>query len=99
MNVLTQLLAAKDWPLVITVAYLLWAIVACIGVYLPLCGSSRSAVVALAFSGFATTAWYLLGNPFGIDNMYVAAIAPALVFALDRVLPGGRPGAARVSEG
>jgi SSS family solute:Na+ symporter len=63
------------------------AIVACLGIYLPWLGSARSAVAALVASGLATTAWYLAGNPFGIDNMYVAAIVPAVVLALGRTLP------------
>jgi SSS family solute:Na+ symporter len=61
------------------------AMVALMGVYLPWLGSARTAVTALIVSGLATTAWYLLGNPFGIDNMYIAALAPAIVLALDRV--------------
>jgi len=73
------------------------AIVACLGVYLPWLGSPRTAVASLVLSGIGTTAWYLLGNPFGIDNMYVAAIVPALVLAADRLLPG-RPAPARIQE-
>lgn len=61
------------------------AIVACLGVYLPWIGSPRSAVAALVASGVATTAWYLLGNPFGVDNMYVAALTPAAVLAVHRL--------------
>lgn len=64
------------------------AIVACLGVYLPWLGSPRSAVAALVASGVATTAWYLLGNPFGVDNMYVAALTPAAVLALHRLFAG-----------
>jgi SSS family solute:Na+ symporter len=64
------------------------AIVACLGAYLPWLGSPRTAVASLVLSGLATTAWYLLDNPFGIDNMYVAAIVPAVVLAADRLLPG-----------
>jgi SSS family solute:Na+ symporter len=44
-------------------------------------------VAALIVSGIATTAWYLLGNPFGIDNMYVAVVTPAIVLALARLFP------------
>lgn len=54
-------------------------IVALMGIYLPWIRSGRAAVVALLASGVATTAWYLLGNPFGLDNMYVAIATPALV--------------------
>ena len=39
----------------------------------------------------ATTAWYLLKNPFGIDNIFVAAFVPAVVLALDRLVSGRRP--------
>ncbi|HQN51967.1 MAG TPA: hypothetical protein PK913_13005, partial [Phenylobacterium sp.] len=67
------------------------AIVACLGVYLPWLGTPRSAVTALVASGVATTAWYLLGNPFDIDNMYVAAVTPALVLALGQLLGRGGP--------
>lgn len=61
------------------------AIIALVGVYLPWLGSPRSAVAALVFSGLATTAWYLAGNPHGIDNMYVAALSPALVLLLSAI--------------
>lgn len=58
------------------------AIIALVGVYLPWLGSGRAAVVALVTSGAATTAWYVFGNPFHIDNMYIAALVPALVLFL-----------------
>jgi SSS family solute:Na+ symporter len=61
------------------------AIIAFLGVYLPWIGSPRTAVVALVTSGVATTVWYLLDNPFGIDNMYVAAVVPAVVLAVERL--------------
>ena len=67
------------------------AIVALIGIYLPFVGSPRTAVAALVTSGLATTAWYLLDNPFGIDSIFVAAFVPALVLGVDRLIPG-RPG-------
>lgn len=70
------------------------AIIALVAVYLPWIGSPRSAVAALVVSGIATTAWYLLDNPLGIDNMYVAAIAPALVLVLERLFSQGRAPAA-----
>jgi solute:Na+ symporter, SSS family len=64
------------------------AMVALIGVYLPWLGSARTAVAALIVSGLATTAWYLLGNPFGIDNIYIAAVTPAIVLVSDKVFSG-----------
>lgn len=64
------------------------AIVALIGIFLPLVGSPRAAVAALVSSGVATTAWYLLHNPFGVDNIYVAAIVPILVLGGHRLFRG-----------
>ncbi|KQO12422.1 hypothetical protein ASF12_30880 [Paenibacillus sp. Leaf72] len=31
-----------------------------------------------------TTVWYLLDGPFGIDNMYIAVVAPYIVVVIDR---------------
>ncbi|MEQ4583440.1 MAG: sodium:solute symporter family protein, partial [Pantoea agglomerans] len=31
--------------------------------------------------------WFLMGNPFGIDNMYVALITPAIIMVIDRCIP------------
>ena len=68
------------------------AMVALIGVYLPWLGSARAAVTALIASGVATTAWYVLGDPLGVDNMYIAAMTPAAVLMFDKLFSGrGRP--------
>ena len=63
-------------------------VVALIGIYMPFFSSNRGAVWALISAAVATTAWYLLGNPFGIDNMYVALVTPAVVMLIERVLLG-----------
>ena len=60
------------------------AVVAAMGFYLPYFNSNRGATIGLAASGIATTVWYLLDNPFGIDNMYIAIIIPFLVLVIDR---------------
>jgi SSS family solute:Na+ symporter len=62
------------------------SVVAVIGLYLPFFGSGRGAVCALLASVLATTAWYLLGNPYGIDNMYIALATPALVIVVEHLL-------------
>ena len=49
------------------------AIVAVIGFYLPLFRSNLGATLGLLGAAVATTVWYVLGNPYGIDNMYIAA--------------------------
>jgi SSS family solute:Na+ symporter len=65
-------------------------VVALMGIYLPLFNSSRGAVWALVAATIATTIWYLLHNPLGIDNMYVALVVPAIVMCIERLLgPSG----------
>mgnify|MGYP003575009811 CR=1 FL=1 len=65
------------------------AIVAVIGFTLPFYASSRGATLALAGSAIVTTIWYLLDNPYGIDNIYIALVVPLVVMGLER-LAGGR---------
>lgn len=80
-------------------------VVALIGIYMPFFSSNRGAVWALISAAVATTAWYLLGNPFGIDNMYVALVTPAIVMLIERILLGSasagsaRPERASVAHG
>ncbi|RQZ28389.1 sodium:solute symporter family protein [Burkholderia sp. Bp9090] len=62
------------------------SIVALIGIYLPFFSCKRGAVSALIVATIATTLWYLLGNPFGIDNMYVALVSPAIVLVVGKLL-------------
>ncbi|RQS24777.1 MULTISPECIES: sodium:solute symporter family protein [unclassified Burkholderia] len=62
------------------------SIVALIGIYLPFFSGKRGAVSALIVATIATTLWYLLGNPFGIDNMYVALVSPAIVLVVGKLL-------------
>ncbi|WP_277183137.1 sodium:solute symporter family protein [Caballeronia sp. BR00000012568055] len=62
------------------------SVVALIGIYMPFFSSKRGAIWGLVLATLATTAWYLLGNPFGIDNMYIALITPAVVLVFSRLL-------------
>jgi SSS family solute:Na+ symporter len=62
------------------------SVVALIGIYMPFFSGKRSAIWGLVLATLATTAWYLLGNPFGIDNMYVALVTPAIVLILGKLL-------------
>lgn len=50
--------------------------------FLPHIGSSRSATIAIIASVVATTIWFALGNPFGIDNIFVAIVVPAAIMFL-----------------
>ena len=66
------------------------SIVAVIGFYLPLFSSGRGATLGLLAAAVLTSIWYVLGNPFGIDNMYIAAVTPLVVMAIERALAGRR---------
>jgi SSS family solute:Na+ symporter len=59
------------------------AVVAMIGFYLPFYGSNRGATLGLLTAAVATTIWYLLGDPYGIDNIYISLITPPLVMVID----------------
>jgi len=61
------------------------AVVAVIGFFLPFFNGNRGAIIGLVASVIGTTAWYLLGDPFGIDNMYVALAIPAVVIFVEKL--------------
>jgi SSS family solute:Na+ symporter len=63
------------------------SIVAVIGFYLPLFHSGRGATLGLLAAAVLTSIWYVLGNPYGIDNMYIAAVTPVAVMAVEHALP------------
>jgi SSS family solute:Na+ symporter len=61
--------------------------------YLPKIGSGRAVVGGLLCTIIGTTIWYALGNPFGVDNLYIAVGMPALAMFVDHFitkLGGGR---------
>ena len=63
------------------------SVVAVIAFYLPFFGSARGANASLISACVVTSVWYILGNPYGIDNMYVALVTPAVVILIDRMIP------------
>lgn len=66
------------------------SVVAIIGLYLPFFGGSRGATCGLLAATVATTIWYLLGDPCGIDNMYIALVTPVFVILVERLLGWSR---------
>lgn len=62
-------------------------VVAVIAFYAPFFKSTRGANAGLIGSCVVTSLWYLLGDPFGINNMYIALITPAVIMVLDRIIP------------
>jgi solute:Na+ symporter, SSS family len=61
------------------------SIVAVIGFYLPFFSSNRGATLGLLIAAVTTTAWYLAGDPLGIDNMYVALMTPPIVIFVEKL--------------
>lgn len=61
------------------------SVVAVLGFYLPFFNSTRGANLGLIGAAIATTIWYVLKNPFGIDNIYIALAAPLIIMVLEKV--------------
>lgn len=62
------------------------AVVAIFAFYLPLFGSNRGATIGLLASAISTTGWYLMGDPMGVDNIYVAFATPAIVMLIESAI-------------
>ncbi len=72
-------------------------VIALVAIYLPLFATGRGATWGLGAATVTTSVWYLMGNPYGIDNMYIALITPAVVICIERLLPRSNK-AANASE-
>src|SRR5690606_38509714 len=64
------------------------SVVAVIAFYAPFFRSTRGANAGLIGACVVTSVWYLLGDPFGINNMYIALLTPAVIMVIDRLIPG-----------
>jgi SSS family solute:Na+ symporter len=67
------------------------SVVAMMAFYLPFFKSTRGANAGLIGACVVTSIWYLLGDPFGINNMYIALITPAVIMVVDHLIPQKRP--------
>jgi solute:Na+ symporter, SSS family len=60
--------------------------------YAPWFGTRNGALLSILSSLVATIAWFIMGNPFGIDNAYVALAIPLIIMGLssltDRIRRG-----------
>jgi solute:Na+ symporter, SSS family len=57
-----------------------------LGFFLPKFSSGKGAVIGLVGASVGATVWFLLGDPFGIDNAYVAAMIPLVVMGVDHLI-------------
>lgn len=57
--------------------------------YAPRFGTATGAFVSIIASLVATVGWYLAGNPWGVDNAYVALATPLLIMGLSQLFKRG----------
>jgi SSS family solute:Na+ symporter len=62
------------------------SVVAIFAFYAPRFGSNRGATLGLVGSTVTTTAWYIMGDPYGIDDIYVALVTPGLVMLVESLV-------------
>lgn len=93
---------------VLTVSFLAKSLRAALAVlvlimfYAPRFGSRGGAFWSILASLVATIAWFLAGDPFGVDNAYVAVLTPLVIMTVSHLLPRRRhepaPPAARAAK-
>jgi SSS family solute:Na+ symporter len=67
------------------------AVIALFMFYGPKIGTNAGATVGLILSVVFTTVWFAMGNPFGIDNMYIALGTPILVMLVSHLFNKNQP--------
>jgi len=68
--------------------------------YAPMFGNKAGAFISIIASLFATVGWFMMGNPYGIDNAYIALGVPLVVMAVSHLFKGTpEPVAAAASAG
>jgi SSS family solute:Na+ symporter len=60
--------------------------------YAPWFGTKTGALLSILGSLVATIAWFMLGNPFGIDNAYVALVVPLIIMGVSSMVEPIRTG-------
>jgi SSS family solute:Na+ symporter len=55
-------------------------------IYVPHIARKQAGLIALGLGVLGTIVWFLLGNPWGIDNMYVALVTPIVVILIDHAI-------------
>lgn len=66
------------------------AIIAVMGFFLPMFNSNRGATLGLIAAAVTTSVWYAMGNPYGIDNIYVAIVTPIVIMLIERLFGGNK---------
>lgn len=89
---LLPILLAIYTPNILQMTFLAKAIRASLSVlvllvfYAPWFGTKTGALFSILGSLVATIAWFMMGNPFGIDNAYVALVIPLIIMGLSSIV-------------
>ena len=57
--------------------------------YAPKFGTATAAFLSIIASLVATVGWFLAGNPWGIDNAYIALFTPLVIMSISHVTRRG----------
>ena len=57
--------------------------------YAPKFGTATAAFLSIIASLVATVGWFLAGNPWGIDNAYIALFTPLVIMSFSHVTRRG----------
>jgi SSS family solute:Na+ symporter len=88
---LLPILLAIYTPNVLQMSFLAKALRASLSVlvllvfYAPWFGTKSAALYSILVSLVATLTWFIMGNPFGIDNAYVALVVPLVIMGTSHV--------------
>lgn len=66
------------------------AVVVVLMFYFPKFSSGRGASAGLLLAVILTTVWYMADNPLGIDSIYIAALTPLVVMAIEHFFSNTR---------
>jgi SSS family solute:Na+ symporter len=89
---LLPILPAIYTPNILQMTFLAKAIRASLSVlvllvfYAPWFGTKTGALYSILSSLVATITWFMMGNPFGIDNAYVALVVPLIIMGLSSMI-------------
>ena len=54
--------------------------------FAPWFGTKRGAFLSILASLVATIVWFMMGNPYGIDNAYIALLVPLVVMGVSEIV-------------
>ena len=65
--------------------------------FAPWFGTKGGAFLSILASLVATIVWFMMGNPYGIDNAYVALLVPLIVMGFSEIFKRSRKDSVVVS--